>query len=134
MFYLKNKHTLFEAQYCSLIGFWSHELVSEKIINVFRFISSLVKNSTAIFDNLQIPMLWPLWKLPWQGSGKTLLTNKEYSVECGVRPANALSYLPMSQLCYRIYPAIRGFCFLFFVLLFYVHGKHLRSCRDGQLT
>ena len=21
-----------------------------------------------------------------------------------------------------------------FVLLFYVHGKHLRSCRDGQLT
>ena len=25
--------------------------------------------------------------------------------------------------------------FLFFVLLlFYVHGKHLRSCRDGQFT
>ena len=23
---------------------------------------------------------------------------------------------------------------LFVVLLFYVHGKHLRSCRDGQLT
>ena len=22
----------------------------------------------------------------------------------------------------------------FVVLLFYVHGKHLRSCRDGQLT
>ena len=21
-----------------------------------------------------------------------------------------------------------------FALLFYVHGKHLRSCRDGQLT
>ena len=21
-----------------------------------------------------------------------------------------------------------------FVLLFYVHGKHVRSCRDGQLT
>ena len=20
------------------------------------------------------------------------------------------------------------------VLLFYIHGKHLRSCRDGQLT
>ena len=20
------------------------------------------------------------------------------------------------------------------ILLFYVHGKHLRSCRDGQLT
>ena len=24
--------------------------------------------------------------------------------------------------------------FVFVVLLFYVHGKHLRSCRDGQLT
>ena len=24
--------------------------------------------------------------------------------------------------------------FLAVVLLFYVHGKHLRSCRDGQLT
>ena len=24
--------------------------------------------------------------------------------------------------------------FFFVVLLFYVHGKHLRSCRDGQLT
>ena len=23
---------------------------------------------------------------------------------------------------------------IFVVLLFYVHGKHLRSCRDGQLT
>ena len=24
--------------------------------------------------------------------------------------------------------------FLVVALLFYVHGKHLRSCRDGQLT
>ena len=24
--------------------------------------------------------------------------------------------------------------FTFVALLFYVHGKHLRSCRDGQLT
>ena len=24
--------------------------------------------------------------------------------------------------------------FVVVVLLFYVHGKHLRSCRDGQLT
>ena len=24
--------------------------------------------------------------------------------------------------------------FLLVVLLFYVHGKHLRPCRDGQLT
>ena len=28
-----------------------------------------------------------------------------------------------------------GFVVVVFVgLLFYVHGKHLRSCRDGQLT
>ena len=26
------------------------------------------------------------------------------------------------------------FVFVVVVLLFYVHGKHLRSCRDGQLT
>ena len=25
-------------------------------------------------------------------------------------------------------------CCIVVVLLFYVHGKHLRSCRDGQLT
>ena len=25
-------------------------------------------------------------------------------------------------------------CVVVVVLLFYVHGKHLRSCRDGQLT
>ena len=31
--------------------------------------------------------------------------------------------------------AYRVFSFMFFVALsFYVHGKHLRSCRDGQLT
>ena len=24
--------------------------------------------------------------------------------------------------------------FVVVVVLFYVHGKHLRSCRDGQLT
>ena len=28
---------------------------------------------------------------------------------------------------------IKFICFCF-ALLFYVHGKHLRSCRDGQLT
>ena len=25
-------------------------------------------------------------------------------------------------------------CSIVVVLLFYVHGKHLRSCRDGELT
>ena len=28
----------------------------------------------------------------------------------------------------------KGITVVFVVLLFYVHGKHLRSCRDGQLT
>ena len=27
-----------------------------------------------------------------------------------------------------------GFVVVVVALLFYVHGKHLRSCRDGQLT
>ena len=27
-----------------------------------------------------------------------------------------------------------GYVVVVIVLLFYVHGKHLRSCRDGQLT
>ena len=27
-----------------------------------------------------------------------------------------------------------GMIFVVVALLFYVHGKHLRSCRDGQLT
>ena len=31
----------------------------------------------------------------------------------------------------RVY---QQFVVVFVVLLFYVHGKHLRSCRDGQLT
>ena len=30
--------------------------------------------------------------------------------------------------------ALRGPVVVVVVLLFYVHGKHLRSCRDGQLT
>ena len=29
---------------------------------------------------------------------------------------------------------IWGYSFWLVVLVFYVHGKHLRSCRDGQLT
>ena len=32
---------------------------------------------------------------------------------------------------YRLKYCLKGWLV---VLLFYVHGKHLRSCRDGQLT
>ena len=28
----------------------------------------------------------------------------------------------------------KGFVVVVVALLFYVHGEHLRSCRDGQLT
>ena len=30
--------------------------------------------------------------------------------------------------------SVLGMEYIVVVLLFYVHGKHLRSCRDGQLT
>ena len=32
------------------------------------------------------------------------------------------------------YTAVTEMLVVLVVLLFYVHGKHLRSCRDGQLT
>ena len=33
-----------------------------------------------------------------------------------------------------LFSTIALFVVVVVVLLFYVHGKHLRSCRDGQLT
>ena len=33
-----------------------------------------------------------------------------------------------------VFEPLKVYCILVVVLLFYVHGKHLRSCRDGQLT
>ena len=33
-----------------------------------------------------------------------------------------------------VIPAYRELVVVVVVFLFYVHGKHLRSCRDGQLT
>ena len=35
---------------------------------------------------------------------------------------------------YYINNVIKPFLIVVVVLLFYVHGKHLRSCQDGQLT
>ena len=32
------------------------------------------------------------------------------------------------------FEAVTGTFVVVVALLFYVHGKHLRSCRDGQLT
>ena len=42
----------------------------------------------------------------------------------GVSPAKDLGIWEMC--CKQLHVVV--------VLLFYVHGKHLRSCRDGQLT
>ena len=38
--------------------------------------------------------------------------------------------------CFNVGDTLRYHCLVVVVvvLLFYVHGKHLRSCRDGQLT
>ena len=37
-------------------------------------------------------------------------------------------------LTYDVVSLNNRFVVVVVVLLFYVHGKHLRSCRDGQLT
>ena len=34
----------------------------------------------------------------------------------------------------NIHAMTTGYIVVYVVLLYYVHGKHLRSCRDGQLT
>ena len=39
----------------------------------------------------------------------------------------------VSETKYDFYRTILNFLYCI-VLLFYVHGKHLRSCQDGQLT
>ena len=35
---------------------------------------------------------------------------------------------------FNVYYAISSWIVVVVVLLFYVHGKYLRSCRNGQLT
>ena len=48
--------------------------------------------------------------------------------------------LSVTWTCYKIWQIKQEFCFYLAVvavavaLLFYVHGKHLRSCQDGQLA
>ena len=34
----------------------------------------------------------------------------------------------------NVITTVKAFAVVVVVLLFFVHGKHLRSCRDGQLT
>ena len=54
----------------------------------------------------------------------------------GIQSNKKLSYLVSKSMFIR--PISKGVTFIVVVvvvaLLFYVHGKHLRSCRDGQLT
>ena len=40
---------------------------------------------------------------------------------------------PLAKACGLSPPTVRH-PMIFVALLFYVHGKHLRSCRDGQFT
>ena len=40
--------------------------------------------------------------------------------------------LQLEQLDFTVQYCVQKICIV--VLLFYVHGKQLRSCRDGQLT
>ena len=47
------------------------------------------------------------------------------------------NFVPSIKIINMIVHSIKSivvFVVVVFVLLFYVHGKHLRSCRDGQLT
>ena len=48
----------------------------------------------------------------------------------------AVGNIPLSNIILKslIYMGIIICLEAFVALLFYVHGKHLRSCRDGQLT
>ena len=40
-------------------------------------------------------------------------------------------YFPLKAICVQLYYPLT---LAYVVLLFYVHDKYLRSCRDGQLT
>ena len=71
-------------------------------------------------------------------SNNTKLAGKFIPMQLRTQPSN----LGIGQL-QRVNTTLLGdisgtqYTYIFFVvvaLLFYVHGKHLRSCRDGQLT
>ena len=81
------------------------------------------------------------------------MINKENHFTCLCRYCNHIQkmkienpdlsdYLPSTVLCYLKHCEQRRikahsdkvFVVVVVVLVFYVHGKHLRSCRDGQLT
>ena len=47
---------------------------------------------------------------------------------------SVVSFLKTRLPLYVINFLCQIFDFVVVVLLFYVHGKHIRSCRDGQLT
>ena len=53
-------------------------------------------------------------------------------VKRNLRTIDKISSLSCQKVADSITSSKMG-CWLV-VLLFYVHGKHLRSCRDGQLT
>ena len=63
---------------------------------------------------------------PWAPSADTEITDEE---TCGCTVlVFSVCISQEVQFSWRIV------AFVVVALLFYVHGKHLRSCRDGQLT
>ena len=56
---------------------------------------------------------------------------------CCIAKTIFLIYFPNNLLefsLFSLHQTVRSRFVVVVVLLFYVHGKHLRSCRDGQLT
>ena len=70
-------------------------------------------------------------------SFRTMFAKYERSVlrECYLFKTNLPAILcDMFRTMYKIKKWKVGRMVVVVALLFYVHGKHLRSCRDGQLT
>ena len=76
-------------------------------------------------------------------ANNTIFCSDLFSMQLGTNPnINMQSCLNLIPLLFFIGTGpILGLCkqqlvcrVVVVVLLFYIHGKHLRSCRDGQLT
>ena len=69
-----------------------------------------------------------------RGPAKTVQVHIKQSIQQG-NVCFMVSYpLDKKQLDKTLVPRSVFTYSMYDVLLFYVHGKHLRSCRDGQLT
>ena len=67
--------------------------------------------------------------IPFLNIKKKIILNYPKSATMGFVPRD-------SRRCSKqptVFEPLKFYCIIV-VLLFYIHGKHLRSCRDGQLT